>query len=139
MIAVSAVNIIIKHPEPGDTRILGLKHHKRGKLELPGGKLEAGESIDDAALREAYEETGFDVVLTEHPEYVAVSDWKGHMVATVLATVYPNQHRLNDPEETDEGVPVWVEPSAFADPDTANFWDYNKPAFEHFGIMPKLN
>lgn len=33
------------------------KHAKRG-LEFPGGKLEGNETIEDAAVREVYEETG---------------------------------------------------------------------------------
>lgn len=34
------------------------KHRKRHTLEIPGGHREAGESIDQAAKRELFEETG---------------------------------------------------------------------------------
>ena len=33
------------------------KHSKRG-FEFPGGKVEIGENVEDAAIREVYEETG---------------------------------------------------------------------------------
>lgn len=40
----------------GDKWLL-TKHSKRG-LEFPGGKVEEGETIEEAAIREVYEETG---------------------------------------------------------------------------------
>jgi 8-oxo-dGTP diphosphatase len=35
-----------------------LTHHKTRGLEFPGGKMETGESLEDTAYREVYEETG---------------------------------------------------------------------------------
>ncbi len=40
-----------------DDKWLFTKHKKRG-LEFPGGKVERGESCDQAAIRETFEETG---------------------------------------------------------------------------------
>ncbi|GGN65847.1 RNA deprotection pyrophosphohydrolase [Oceanobacillus indicireducens] len=47
------VLVICKHRE----KWLLTKHKERG-LEFPGGKVEPGESADDAAVREVLEETG---------------------------------------------------------------------------------
>ncbi|MEH7304342.1 RNA deprotection pyrophosphohydrolase [Neobacillus drentensis] len=35
-----------------------LTNHKKRGLEFPGGKMESGESLEEAARREVYEETG---------------------------------------------------------------------------------
>ncbi|MBP6515490.1 MAG: NUDIX domain-containing protein [Chitinophagales bacterium] len=40
--------------------------YRRGFWDLPKGKVEAGEKIEDAALREVKEETGADVVRASH-------------------------------------------------------------------------
>ena len=42
-----------------------LRHHT-GQVSLPGGRLDAGESVEQAALREAHEEVGV------HPSHVEV-------------------------------------------------------------------
>ncbi|MGH2319557.1 RNA deprotection pyrophosphohydrolase [Planococcus sp. SE5232] len=50
------------------------RHNKRG-LEFPGGKVEAGESLQEAAKREVYEETGAHVKELEwFAEYVVYSE-----------------------------------------------------------------
>lgn len=59
------------------------KHSIRG-LEFPGGKVEAGETLNEAAIREVYEETGAKIEgLTQIAEY-RVSDQKNTFVKAVF-------------------------------------------------------
>ncbi|EOR20920.1 NUDIX hydrolase [Niallia sp. RD1] len=57
---VSAATIIIN--EQGE--ILLIKGPKRG-WEMPGGQVEEGESLKDAAIREAKEESGIDIEIVK--------------------------------------------------------------------------
>lgn len=65
-------------PEPATTIIVGgvvlkqngryllvqeAKEHVRGKWNLPGGKTNPGETVEECAIREALEETGYSVEL----------------------------------------------------------------------------
>ena len=42
---------------PLTVRGSGMRHHT-GQVSLPGGRVDAGETIEEAALREAHEEVG---------------------------------------------------------------------------------
>ena len=46
-----------------------------GKWELPGGKIEFGESPEEAVQREVYEETGYNVAVKQIVPYSNVSVW----------------------------------------------------------------
>jgi 8-oxo-dGTP pyrophosphatase MutT (NUDIX family) len=73
---------------PLTVRGSNLRHHT-GQVSLPGGRLDNGESIEEAALREAFEEVGVtpaDVAvlgrLTPLPVYVS-----GHLLHPVVGVV----------------------------------------------------
>lgn len=131
---IGAVNTIIQHPRM-DGRILGLMHHERGALELPGGKIESGETIVQAAVRETYEETGLKVHVLDVESYVTGSEWQGkkHVVATVRAKITDWNHYTDEwLKPTKEGTPVWKYPEQFA---AGNFWEYNEPCFRFFRLI----
>lgn len=73
----------------------------RGKLEVPGGRWRAGESPEDAVVREVAEETGVTVVaFAADPEVVRFGEHRRCGVARPLAAVtgmdglYPSLHVL---------------------------------------------
>ena len=68
----------------------GLRHHT-GQVSLPGGAVDAGESIEAAALREAAEEVGIDPSAVEAlgrltPLHIPVSGFLLHPVVGVTAS-----------------------------------------------------
>jgi 8-oxo-dGTP pyrophosphatase MutT (NUDIX family) len=68
-------------------RASALPHHA-AQISLPGGRVEPGETIEQAALREAHEETGLDPLHVEvlgslTPIHIAVSGFMLHPVLGV--------------------------------------------------------
>jgi 8-oxo-dGTP pyrophosphatase MutT (NUDIX family) len=87
----AAAALLLVYPHNGAWHVLltvrgsQLRHHT-GQVSLPGGRIDPGESIEDAALREAHEEVGIDPALVEvlgrlTPLPIAVS---GHLLNPVL-------------------------------------------------------
>ncbi|AXV38110.1 MAG: NUDIX domain-containing protein [Methanobacteriaceae archaeon] len=77
-----AVRVIITDDE-GKILIIKRSSHSKtnpGRWELPGGKVDQGESFDQALLREVYEETGLKISL-DH--VVGVSEQNLHIIRAV--------------------------------------------------------
>jgi 8-oxo-dGTP pyrophosphatase MutT (NUDIX family) len=82
--------LLLIYPSNGEPVVLLTKRHDElpqhaGQVSLPGGALEAGETIEQAALREAREETGIDaarvrVVGRLTPLHIPVSRFVLHPV-----------------------------------------------------------
>jgi 8-oxo-dGTP pyrophosphatase MutT (NUDIX family) len=86
-----AAALVLLYPHDGEWHVLltvrgaGLRHHT-GQVSLPGGRIDAGESVESAALREAYEEVGVEPASVEvlgrlTPLEIAVS---GHVLNPVV-------------------------------------------------------
>jgi len=95
-----------------DTQEICLAMKKRGfgegKFNGTGGKIEEGETVPQAALREAKEEIGVDIVESD-AEYVGTiafsfdtkPDWG------ILCTVFMTSKWQGEPFETEEMAPQW--------------------------------
>lgn len=96
---------LVAHPEPTvllTLRSSRLKSHA-GQVCFPGGRMEPGETPEQAALREAEEEVGLDPAL---PEILGrlppLLTGTGYMVTPVVALVAPPVALRHDPGEVEE-------------------------------------
>lgn len=101
-----------------DGRLLCVEERVNGRLVLnqPAGHLEPDESLQDAALRETREETGWDVRLTG---FLGAYQWKapetGRHYLRFAFAAEPDRH---DPERTlDDGIvrALWMTPEELLD------------------------
>jgi 8-oxo-dGTP pyrophosphatase MutT (NUDIX family) len=96
---------LVAHPDP--TVLLTLRSARlnshAGQVSFPGGRMEAGETPEQAALREAEEEVGLDPGL---PELVgrlpSVLTGTGYLVTPVVALLRPPFGLRHDPGEVEE-------------------------------------
>jgi ADP-ribose pyrophosphatase YjhB (NUDIX family) len=101
-----------------DGRLLCVEERVNGRLVLnqPAGHLEPDESLQDAALRETREETGWDVRLTG---FVGTYQWKapetGRHYLRFAFAAEPGRHDPGRP--LDDGIvrAVWMTPQALHD------------------------
>lgn len=97
------VDVLIEFAgRPGELVFIERRHEPIG-FALPGGFVDAGEFLADAAIREAKEETGLDIELTElfHCYSDPARDARQHTVSTVFLC-------------TARGVPVGSDDAASA-------------------------
>ncbi|WP_241671463.1 CoA pyrophosphatase [Dankookia rubra] len=109
---------IVLHPQPSillTLRAAKLSAHA-GQVSFPGGRIEAGETPEAAAVREAAEEVGLDPRLPELlgrlPEHHTGT---GFHITPVVALVPPPLNLVADPREVEE--PFELPLSVILDPE----------------------
>jgi 8-oxo-dGTP pyrophosphatase MutT (NUDIX family) len=90
-------------------RILALKSTKRGSWGFPCGKIEPGETAEEAAVRECYEETGCDVRVVG-PPYVGRVGNTGVEIFPV--EIVSKDRSWDQPWKSEEGWASFVTPEA---------------------------
>lgn len=99
-----------------DGRFLMIEERSRGRLVLnqPAGHLEPGESLPQAAVREALEETAWDIRLTA---FLGTFLWQVPGGAHYLRFAFAGEAlRQHEGRALDDGIEraLWLEPEAIA-------------------------
>jgi len=110
---VPSANVIVVND---DGMILLIRRTDNGNLALPGGGMDLGESITQAAVREVQEETGIEVEITglvgiyTNPRHLIeyTSDGEVRQEFSIVFTARPTRGEAATSDEASEVV--WVDP-----------------------------
>jgi 8-oxo-dGTP diphosphatase len=93
----------------------------QGVFTLPGGAVEAGERLDEAARREVLEETGLSIGamrFVSHEELIRI-DPENRVRAHFVICVFATQWAGGEPAVTDEATAfVWADPADLGEIET---------------------
>jgi 8-oxo-dGTP pyrophosphatase MutT (NUDIX family) len=76
----ATASVFVFHPQPEGWRIGLISHPRLGRMMMPGGHVEAAESVAEAAIREVAEEAGLVVDLLPAPAAPLPGGYRPHRV-----------------------------------------------------------
>lgn len=125
---IKIVNMVMVYNEKGDVLALDKIHPDWGGITFPGGKVQAGESIYESAVREVKEETGLDISSLEPCGIVHWAAQSGERYLEFLFRTKCYSGRLCEP--THEGRAFWTSRESIKNsPDLSMNFKYYLPMF----------
>lgn len=120
---VRAATVLILH---GNECVLVSRKDNHADFGLPGGKAEPGETIQAAAVREVYEETGIRLELPFSRFFKM--DYRGNSVVTFIVHLKEKVEL----KTTESGLVRWGSPTEMLG--ESSFADYNVKMLSYFGF-----
>lgn len=126
--------VVVRHTSVGHVEVACIYREARGDWTFPKGKLDPGETFEEAALREVLEETSLHCSIVRFIGTTNYTHRKGKpkLVAYYLMHVLEGEFAAN--EEVDELV--WLPLEAVREHLT---WDRDQELFDLVIALPELN
>ena len=118
---------LINHPNNPDLYLAVSRKNNPNDFGLFGGKYEKnldGFNYKNTAIREALEETGYDIIVFDE-SFIDIDS------ENIVITYLGKTDTTNSKQVLEEGIVKWLSASQLI---TGSFADYNKKMFDFFGI-----
>lgn len=112
-------------------RFVAVKRKDKESYGLIGGKVDNGETLEEALIRETLEETGFSVSISPYTVPFTAIDENGYEVTTFLLSLNQSQHIHIDTTK-EVAIIYLLDKNQLIE--MSDFGEYNRKAFKHYLI-----